>query len=91
VLAGVIPVIGPAIAAGTLATILMNAAAGAAVGGLAGALVGWGIPEEEAKYYEGELKAGRYLGTVQSVGPYDDTWNLLNRHGAYNYATRKGR
>src|SRR5215210_5461120 len=48
VLAGVIPVVGPAIAGGTLGIILSNAAAGAAVAGLAGALIGSGIPEEEA-------------------------------------------
>src|SRR5471030_2036894 len=66
VLAGVIPVVGPAIAAGTLATILSNAAGGAAIAGLSGALIGWGIPEEHAKYYEGQLHAGRVIVTVQA-------------------------
>src|SRR4051794_24988054 len=40
VLAGVIPVVGPAIAAGTLGVLLSNAAAGAGIAGLAGALIG---------------------------------------------------
>jgi len=84
VLAGVIPVIGPAIAVGTLGTILLNAAAGAAVAGVAGALIGMGIPEEEAKYYEGELKAGRYLVTVHADARSDEAWTILNRCGAYN-------
>src|SRR4051812_34479243 len=66
VLAGVIPVVGPAIAGGTLGVILSNAAAGAAVAGLAGALIGYGIPEEEAKYYHSEFEAGRTIVTVQA-------------------------
>src|SRR5262249_28022279 len=52
VLAGVVPVIGPAIAGGTMGVLLSNAALGAGVAGLAGTLVGWGIPEEEARYYD---------------------------------------
>jgi uncharacterized protein (TIGR02271 family) len=84
VLAGVIPVIGPAIAAGTLATILTNAAAGAAIAGLAGALIGMGIPEEEAKYYESELQAGRFLVTVRADGRFDEARAILMRHGAYD-------
>ena len=66
VLAGVIPVVGPAIAAGTLGVILSNAAAGAGIVGLVGALVGSGIPEHEAKYYQGELEAGRSVVTVNA-------------------------
>ena len=55
ILAGVIPVIGPVLALGTLGTILVNAAGGAALVGLAGALIGWGIPEEDASFYENEV------------------------------------
>jgi len=64
VLAGVIPVVGPVLAVGALGTILLNAAGAAAVAGIAGALIGWGIPEEDAEFYEGEVQAGRYLVTV---------------------------
>jgi hypothetical protein len=85
ILAGVIPGIGPAIAAGTLGVILANAAGGAAIAGLAGALVGMGIPDEEAKHYEGEFKAGRTIVTVQNPGSrYDEAWEILYRNGAYN-------
>jgi len=84
VLAGVIPVIGPVIAAGTLGTILMNAAGGAAIAGLAGALVGMGIPQEDADYYEGELHSGRYLVTVKDASRSDEAWQILHRFGAYN-------
>jgi hypothetical protein len=86
IMAGVIPVIGPVLALGTLGTILVNAAGGAALAGIAGALVGWGIPEEDAKYYEGEVKAGRYLVTVDTGGRADAA-GVITRHGGYNRAT----
>ena len=59
-----IPGLGPFIAAGPLLAALSGAAAGAAVGGVAGALVGLGIPELEAKKYEGKLKGGNILLAV---------------------------
>jgi hypothetical protein len=85
VLAGVIPVIGPAIAAGTLATILSNAAGGAAIAGLSGALIGWGIPEEHASYYEGQLKAGRVIVSVTASDRWEVARTIMERHGAYNH------
>lgn len=59
-----IPGLGPFIAAGPLMAALSGAAAGAAVGGLGGALVGMGIPEIEAKRYEGKIKGGNILIAV---------------------------
>lgn len=56
-----IPGLGPFIAAGPLMAALSGAAAGAAVGGVAGALIGLGIPEIEAKKYEGKLRGGNIL------------------------------
>jgi hypothetical protein len=56
-----IPGLGPFIAAGPLMAALSGAAAGAAVGGIAGALVGLGIPEIEAKLYEGKVRSGNVL------------------------------
>ena len=88
IVAGVIPVIGPVLAIGTLGTILLNAAGGAAAAGLAGALIGWGISDEDAKYYEGEVKAGRYLVTVE-CGQGDDARDLLTRHGGYDRSTAR--
>ena len=81
---GLIPVIGPVLAVGTLGTILLNAAGGAALGGLAGALIGWGIPEEDAEYYENEVKGGRYLVTVDAGDRRDEGWKILHRYGGYN-------
>jgi hypothetical protein len=87
VVAGMVPAIGPALIAGTLGTILTNAVAGAAVAGLAGALIGWGIPEEEAKYYENEVRSGRFLVTVDAGERTTTAETILFRHGGYNRAT----
>src|SRR6202453_3441715 len=59
-----IPGIGPLIAAGPIMATLAGVGAGGAVGGVVGALVGLGIPEYEAKRYEGAVKGG---GTLLSV------------------------
>lgn len=82
---GVIPVIGPILAVGPLAAALISAAGGAAVGSVTGALIGWGIPEEDARYYEDQVQAGRYLVTVE-CGQGNDARDLLSRHGGYNRA-----
>src|SRR5207302_270260 len=42
--------------------------------------------EEDAKYYEAEVKAGRYLVTVDAKDRKDEAWEILRRHGAYNKA-----
>src|SRR5205807_9573305 len=56
-----IPGHGPFIAAGPIMGGLGGAGTGGVVGGLIGALVGMGIPEYEAKRYEGLIKEGRIL------------------------------
>lgn len=61
-----IPGIGPFVAAGPIMAALSGAAVGAAVGGIAGALVGMGIPEFEAKRYEGKIRAGNILISVHT-------------------------
>src|SRR5687767_9227673 len=61
-----IPGLGPFIAAGPLMAALSGAAVGAAVGGITGALVGMGIPEYEAKRYEGRIKSGNILISVHA-------------------------
>ena len=62
-----IPGLGPFIAAGPLLAALDGAAAGATVGGIAGALIGLGIPEIEAKRYEGKIKSGNILISVHTA------------------------
>src|SRR5437660_12302979 len=61
-----IPGVGPLIAAGPIMAALAGAGVGGAVGGLTGALVGMGIPEYEAKQYEGKIKQGNILLAVHS-------------------------
>lgn len=61
-----IPGVGPFIAAGPIMAALGGAAVGAAVGGLGGALVGFGIPEYEAKQYEGKIRDGNILIAVHA-------------------------
>lgn len=56
-----IPGLGPFIAAGPIMAALSGGAIGAGVGGIAGALIGLGIPEFEAKRYEGKVKEGGIL------------------------------
>jgi hypothetical protein len=59
-----IPGIGPFLAAGPIVASLAGLGAGGVLGGIVGALVGMGIPEYEAKRYEGAVKGG---GTLLSV------------------------
>jgi hypothetical protein len=66
-----IPGLGPLVAAGPIVAALAGAGAGGAVGGLVGALVGMGIPEYEAKRYEGRVKSG---GILLSVHCDDSEW-----------------
>src|SRR6202035_850412 len=61
-----IPGLGPFIAAGPIMAALAGAAGGAAAGGLAGALIGMGIPEYEAKRYEGKVKDGNVLLSIHT-------------------------
>jgi hypothetical protein len=61
-----IPGVGPFIAAGPIMAALSGIAIGAAAGGITGALVGMGIPEIEAKRYEGKVKDGNILISAHS-------------------------
>ena len=61
-----IPGVGPLIAAGPIMAALGGAAVGGAVGGITGALIGLGIPESEAKRYEGKIKDGNVLISVHT-------------------------
>ena len=84
-----IPGLGPFIAAGPIMAALSGGAIGAGVGGLTGALVGLGIPEYEAKRYEGRIKEG---GILLSVHCDDSNWtkkakDVLERTGATDIAS----
>lgn len=91
IVAGIVPAIGPAIAGGTLAAILSSAGAGAAAAGLAGTLIGFGIPEEEAEYYEGEFRSGRTIVSVHAEGRETEARDILQRLGSYDRQSQGAR
>lgn len=72
-----IPGLGPFVAAGPIMSTLSGAAVGAAVGGLAGGLIGMGLPELEAKRYEGKIRDGNILISVHAETP-DETASAKN-------------
>jgi hypothetical protein len=84
-----IPGVGPFIAAGPIMAALAGLGVGGTVGGLAGAMVGTGIPEYEAKRYEGRIKNG---GLLLSVHCDNSHWTnlakeVLERTGAEDIAS----
>ncbi len=84
-----IPGLGPFIAAGPIMAALAGAGVGGLTGGLIGALVGMGIPEYEAKRYEGRVKSG---GILLSVHCDSSDWvtkakEILERTGAEDVAS----
>lgn len=84
-----IPGLGPFIAAGPIMAALAGAGVGGAVGGITGALIGMGIPEYEAKRYEGRVKEG---GILLSVHSDNSDWTkrakeILERTGAQDISS----
>jgi hypothetical protein len=84
-----IPGVGPFIAAGPIMGALAGLGAGGAVGGLIGALVGMGMPEYEAKRYEGRVKAGGVLLSVHcnTSDEISSAKDLLKATGAEDIAS----
>src|SRR5258708_5418112 len=83
-----IPGVGPFIAAGPIVAALAGVGVGGAVGSLAGALVGMGIPEYEAKRYEGRITKGGILLSVHcdTSEEIDRAKSVLERTGAEDIA-----
>ena len=84
-----IPGLGPFIAAGPIVASLAGVGVGGAIGGITGALIGLGIPEYEAKRYEGRIKEG---GILLSVHCDDSNWTkrakeILERTGAQDVSS----
>ncbi len=84
-----IPGVGPFIAAGPIMAALAGVGVGGAVGGIAGSLIGMGIPEYEAKRYEGRVKDG---GILLSVHCDSSDWTkkakeILERTGAQDVSS----
>ena len=84
-----IPGVGPLIAAGPIVGALAGMGVGGAVGGLVGALIGMGIPEYEAKRYEGRVKDGGILLSVHcdSSEEVSRAKDILKQTGAEDVAS----
>jgi hypothetical protein len=84
-----IPGLGPFIAAGPIMAALGGGAIGAVGGGLTGALIGLGIPEYEAKRYEGKVKEGGILISVHSESNDETTRakNIFKEEGAHDISS----
>lgn len=84
-----IPGVGPLIAAGPIMGALAGAGVGGAVGGVVGALVGLGIPEYEAKRYEGRVKEGGVLLSAHcdTSEQIDRAKEILKQTGASDIAS----
>jgi hypothetical protein len=84
-----IPGLGPFIAAGPIMAALAGIGVGGVMGGLAGALIGMGIPEYEAKRYEGRIKKGGILLSVHSDNSEwtDRAKKILEQTGAQDVSS----
>jgi hypothetical protein len=89
-----IPGVGPVVAAGWLVATLAGAAGGAAVGGaggsLIGAMVGNGVPEEDAQVYAEGVRRGGTMVTVRVDDNHAETADaILHRHHSVNAVERR--
>jgi hypothetical protein len=85
-----VPGVGPLLAAGALGAALSGVAIGAGIGAIAGALVGIGVPEDEAAWYEQEVRGGRALVSVLARERSEPARAILRRFGAYDLESRRG-
>jgi hypothetical protein len=84
-----IPGIGPIVSAGVLTTVfgaagataLAGAGIGAATGGIVGGLIGMGIPETEAAYFESGFRKGHVLVTVNAGNRIGEAIDVLQQYG----------
>jgi hypothetical protein len=84
-----IPGIGPVVSAGVLSTVfgaagataLAGAGIGAATGGVVGGLIGMGIPETEAAYFETGFRKGHVLVTVNAGNRISEAIDTLQQYG----------
>jgi len=83
-----VPMLGSVFVAGPIVAALSGAAVGGGIGGLVGALIGMGIPEIEAKQYEGKLKDGNVLISVHTetkdaIKFAEETFKLVGAQQVY--------
>jgi uncharacterized membrane protein len=79
-----IPGLGPLFAAGPIAGLL----GGAASGGIAGSLIDWGIPEQQGRQIEQDIRSGKIMVAVQSAPEkIDEAASVLRKFGANSVNT----
>ncbi len=81
VAAGLLTPVGPLIAGGALVALLASVGAGATVGTAVGGLIGLGIPEDDATYFETEMEQGRTIVTVQTQGRQQEARRIMQVSG----------
>jgi len=81
VMAGLLTPVGPVIAGGALIALLASAGAGATVGSVVGGLIGLGVPEDDAEYFETELNRGKSLVTVATASRTAQAIDILHHSG----------
>ncbi|GAB6989044.1 general stress protein [Paenibacillus pini] len=79
-----IPGIGPILAAGPIAATLAGIAVGAGAGGMVGGLIGLGIPEEDAKEYEGFVNKGKILVIAEASERDTDIYDIFRENRSLN-------
>ena len=84
---GLLTPLGPIIAGGALIALIASVGAGATVGTIVGGLVGLGVPEEDAAYYDSEVQAGRYVVTVHAGKRAAEVQALFRRYEGYDRST----
>jgi hypothetical protein len=75
-----IPGVGPVVVGGVLASTLTGVGIGAATGGLLGVLVALGVPEEDARHFDGGLRSGGTLVTVDAGARTPEALAILQHH-----------
>lgn len=89
-----VPGVGPLLAAGPLAAAVSGSGLGAAVGGLIGHFVAEGHEDDEARWYEQQVRAGKILLTVHAHDRSDEAREIMRRTGGHDfrsYADAAGR
>jgi hypothetical protein len=82
-----VPGIGPVLTGGALAAIALGTAGGAAIGGYVGPFVTMGLSDQEARYFENQLKAGCSIVLVKADGRASEAADILRRHGGRRLST----
>lgn len=89
-----VPGVGPLLAAGPLVAAVSGSGLGAAAGGLIGHFVAAGHEDDEAHWYEEQVRAGKLLLTVHAHDRSDEARTIMGQHGGHDfrsYAEARGR